>query len=85
MLLEAAAYDTPIVATDAGGTREIVGDEFPLCPVDDVDAIAARLEIVLNALEEGIVGENMFPLSRCVSETWRIWTDLVDAQSSQTG
>lgn len=46
VVLEAAAAGLPIVATDAGGTREIITDSATglLVPVGDEDAMAAALD-----------------------------------------
>lgn len=45
VLLEAAATGLPVVATDAGGTREIFGDDAAEnVPIDDVDAMAGALD-----------------------------------------
>lgn len=82
VLLEAAAYGTPVVATDVGGTREIVGAEFPLCPADEVDAIAAQIEAVLNTPVQGVIAANRFPLTRCVDETWKIWQRVAEVYTT---
>ncbi len=48
-VLEAMALETPIVATDAGGTRDLVrdGEHAILVPIGDSDAIAAGLRRAL--------------------------------------
>ncbi len=50
VLLEAAACGLPIVATDVGGTREIVGGEPPrvlIVPPDDPERLAAAVSKIL--------------------------------------
>ena len=50
VLLEAAACGVPIVATDVGGTREILGDDSPagaLVPVDHAEQMAAGIVALL--------------------------------------
>jgi glycosyltransferase involved in cell wall biosynthesis len=42
-LIEAMASARPVVSTTVGGVRELVGDAGLLCPVDDVDALAAAV------------------------------------------
>lgn len=54
VLMEAAAFALPVVATDAGGTpdRVVDGETGWLVPVGDVPALAAALEQVLGNPEE---------------------------------
>lgn len=49
-VLEAMALETPIVATDAGGTRELVrhGVDGLIVPCGDVPALMRAVEMVLN-------------------------------------
>jgi len=49
VLLEAMVARLPIVATDAGGIREALGEDFELCRPGDVEGIATALEKVLTA------------------------------------
>ncbi|WP_082813047.1 glycosyltransferase [Cellulomonas timonensis] len=44
---EALQLGAPVVATDAGGTREVTGDAAVLVPVGDVDGLAQALGEVL--------------------------------------
>lgn len=50
VLLEAAACGRPIVATDVGGTREILTDQTSavLVPPNDLDALTAAIPSLLN-------------------------------------
>lgn len=48
VLLEACAMGLPIVATDAGGTREVLGDTGCIVPIDDTQAIATALHRLLS-------------------------------------
>jgi glycosyltransferase involved in cell wall biosynthesis len=48
IVLEAAAARMPLIATDAGGIREIVGDVgIPLIPPGDIEALARQLRAFL--------------------------------------
>jgi glycosyltransferase involved in cell wall biosynthesis len=48
MVLEAAAAQMPLIATNVGGIPEIVGDvPMPLIPPGDVDALASQLRAFL--------------------------------------
>jgi glycosyltransferase involved in cell wall biosynthesis len=48
IVLEAAAAQMPMIATNTGGIPEIVGDiPMPLIPPGDVDALASQLRAVL--------------------------------------
>lgn len=48
VVLEAAAAQMPIIATNVGGIPEIVGDvPMPLIPPDDVEALAGQLRAFL--------------------------------------
>ncbi len=44
---EALGLGAAVVATNAGGTREVTGDAAVLVPVDDADALASAVERVL--------------------------------------
>ncbi len=48
VLLEAAASGTAIVATDVGGTREILGPQAALIPAQDAQALAAAMSAMLH-------------------------------------
>ena len=49
VLLEAAAAQMPVIATNVGGIPEIVGDiPMPLVPPGDVDALASQLRSFLS-------------------------------------
>lgn len=48
VLLEACAMGLPVVATDAGGTREVLGDTGCIVPIDDAQAIATSLRRLLS-------------------------------------
>lgn len=76
VLLEAGAYQTSVVATDVGGTREIVGEEFALCPPDDPAALAARVEQTLEQPATGLFDASRFQIQQCVEQTWSIWQSV---------
>jgi glycosyltransferase involved in cell wall biosynthesis len=48
-LTEAMAAARPVVATDVGGVRELVGEDGLLCPVDDDEKLAEAVLRVLSS------------------------------------
>jgi glycosyltransferase involved in cell wall biosynthesis len=83
VLLEAAAAGVPIIATDVGGTREMLTDgaHALLVPADDPSAMAdallrlsrdAKLRMRLrNAARDRVTRE--FPIERSANELLRLW------------
>jgi phosphatidylinositol alpha-mannosyltransferase len=57
VLLEAMAANTLVVASDIDGYRDVVGDDGVLVPPGDAHALAAALESVLTAGENGSDGD----------------------------
>jgi glycosyltransferase involved in cell wall biosynthesis len=53
-ILEAMAAGRPVVATDAGGTREAVGDAGLIVPVGDADALEAALRRLIDDPDERV-------------------------------
>lgn len=51
-VLEAMAYEVPVVSTDAGGLKETVGDRGLLSPVGDAESLARHINQSLNTLSE---------------------------------
>ncbi|WP_327367288.1 glycosyltransferase family 4 protein [Streptomyces sp. NBC_01217] len=50
VLLEAMASGTPVVTTDAGGSVDVVGTDYPyVAPVGDLDALAGHLRSLVAA------------------------------------
>ncbi|MER6614219.1 glycosyltransferase family 4 protein [Streptomyces xantholiticus] len=48
VLLEAMASGTPVVTTDAGGSVDVVGSDYPyVAPVGDLDALAGHLRSLM--------------------------------------
>jgi glycosyltransferase involved in cell wall biosynthesis len=45
--LEAMTFGTPVVAADCCSAREIYGDAVEYCPVDDLDTLTDKLELLL--------------------------------------
>jgi glycosyltransferase involved in cell wall biosynthesis len=90
-LIEAAACALPVVATDAGGTREIVidGVNGRLVPVGSVPALTdAVLEIIHNpnlAARYGETGraivEQRYSISAWTGELERLYSEVIAAQS----
>lgn len=87
VVLEAAAAGLPIVATDAGGTREIIRDSTTglLVPVGDEDAMVSALERLLrDPVERARLGEaaradvlERFATDRMVGEFATLYRELV--------
>lgn len=77
VLLEAGAYGVPVVATDAGGTREIVGDKFRLATVDDDAAIAELTRGVLADPASGRFDVERFSVEASTESCWKIWNDMI--------
>ena len=48
VLLEAMVCRLPIVATDSGGIREVLGDDIELCQAGDIENISCAMEQCLN-------------------------------------
>lgn len=73
-LMEAAACGVPVVATDVGGTREIVGDGVSglVVPMGDVGAIAQALALLANSSEQraalGVAARNIWETRYTVSK-----------------
>jgi glycosyltransferase involved in cell wall biosynthesis len=91
-VLEAAAAARPIVATDAGGTREIVTDGLTglLVPIGDADRLT---EAIVRVLEDRPLAERLgraarehvaasFGLDRFVSETAAFYEELHERHGS---
>jgi glycosyltransferase involved in cell wall biosynthesis len=86
VLLEAAASGLPIVATDVGGTREILTDGVSarLIPPADPTALAAAIAELASSpdLRSRFAAaarariESQFPIDRAVREIAAVWTDL---------
>ena len=53
VLLEAMVCNLPIVSTDSGGIREVLGEDFPYCEMSNVDQIAAAVEHIIKLPESG--------------------------------
>lgn len=51
VLLEAMVCHLPIVSTDSGGIREVLGEEFPYCEMANIGEIATAIERLLEMAE----------------------------------
>ncbi|MCH2209767.1 MAG: glycosyltransferase family 4 protein [Fuerstiella sp.] len=72
VLLEAAASELPIVATDVGGTPEILQNQYSgrLVPAGDIDALKRS---ILHALDNPLQGQSFAAVARNrVKEVFRI-------------
>lgn len=83
--LEAMACGTPVVATEAGGQTEVVGDAARRCPPGDVDALARALAEVLGdprlravLVRRGIDRAWEFPWSRTAAATLELYRRAVE-------
>jgi len=94
-VLEAAAAGLPIVATDAGGTGEIVQSRVTgiLVPVGAIDAMATAIEeLRADRMERERLGiaarehaRKAFGMERFVSETAALYRRLAAAGSGRSG
>ena len=85
-LLEAAAASLPIVATDAGGTREVVDDGVSglLVPVNDIERLTQALRSLIqdpaSRREMGAAGQRHaranFGMGRFVAETEDLYDEF---------
>jgi glycosyltransferase involved in cell wall biosynthesis len=91
VLLEAAAAGVPIIATDVGGTREMLsdGEHALLVPPDDPSAIADALlrlsrDAVLRTRLRDAARQHVarsFPIERSANELLRTWRAVHDASA----
>ena len=67
VLLEAASSTLAIVATDAGGSREVIhdGETGLLVPIDDIDALASAIRI---AVEDAMLRRRLAAAARTLIE-----------------
>ncbi|TWT34455.1 glycosyltransferase family 4 protein [Blastopirellula retiformator] len=85
VLLEAAATGLPVVATSAGGTREIFGDDAAeIVPIDDVDAMARALDrLIFDPAYRAQLGRKaqarcgLFTPGKSTSQIARFYNDLL--------
>ena len=71
VLLEASAVGCPVVATDVGGTREMLGDYATLVPPDDPAAMRAAVLKTLNKPRPQPL--RRFTVEACAEKTWAAW------------
>ncbi|HJZ74861.1 MAG TPA: glycosyltransferase [Vicinamibacterales bacterium] len=93
-IMEYMALGRPVVATDGGGTRELVvdGETGFLVPPSNVDALAARIEYLLDhptvATRMGEAGEarlrREFSIARMVEETVGLYNVALGGSSGLT-
>tara|TARA_B100000029_G_scaffold436192_1_gene450680 strand:+ start:1013 stop:2227 length:1215 start_codon:yes stop_codon:yes gene_type:complete len=83
---EAMSCGVPCVATDAGGTSEVLGPTGRLVPVGDVDALTGAVNACLDAgrdarIQEGLSArrqiENHLGLDRMVERFEAVWDDVL--------
>lgn len=73
VLLEAGVYNLPVVATDAGGTKEIVGPATPLCPVDNIEAMSRLVRSALDTPKDQAFDVAGFTVEACATACWYQW------------
>lgn len=88
VLLEAAAAGLPVIATDVGGTREILQHEVSglLVPAGDPDSLAAAIRRLLSEPETARrlaasaqqVARERFSIQTCAERHVRSWQALID-------
>lgn len=89
-MLEAAAASRPVIATDAGGTREVVvdGETGLLVPIEDRAALAAGIRRLVDdpALRERLGGnarrrtDTLFTMSRFIADYAGLYDELAAAK-----
>jgi len=92
-VMESMAAGKPVVATDAGGNRELIvdGKTGYVVPVRDADALAERIVRLLKdpglAQRMGAAGkgrmERDFPVQKMVDETLAVYESLLAARRSR--
>lgn len=82
--LEAMHYGCPVVTTDGGSLREVVGDAAALIDPQEVDSLCAALHRVCydeaartDLVTRGIANEARFSWTRCASETLAFYRTLL--------
>ena len=93
VLLEAASLQLPIVATDVGGTREILDDGVSglLVPADDPPATASAIERLLNhsdlrqrlAVEAALRVQQDFSIERWARQLAAVWRSVCEEKKSR--
>ena len=87
IVLEAAAAQMPMIATNVGGIKEIVGDsDIPLIPHRDVEALAGQLRTFLASPKPYLqraasLQQNIAKRFTVEAMTW----DVVDSHISELG
>lgn len=82
VLLEAGAYNLPVVATDAGGTREIVGPAMPLCTIDDVEAMSQLVRSALDTPNDRTFDVSSLTVEASATACWDQWKSTNEKTSS---
>jgi glycosyltransferase involved in cell wall biosynthesis len=82
--LEAMHYDCPVITTDGGSLREVVGDAAELIDPSQVDAMRAALQRVCydeparaGLIARGRANEARFSWARCAEETLQFYRTLL--------
>jgi glycosyltransferase involved in cell wall biosynthesis len=89
-ILEAMALGVPVVATDVGGTSELVKDRVTgyLTPVDDIEGLISTIEHALDDHQETAriveqarsMVEDRFSQDRMVADYQELYEDLIAAK-----
>jgi len=82
--LEAMHYDCPVITTNGGSLREVVGDAAELIDPSQVDSMRAALQRVcydepvrVDLIARGRTNEARFSWARCADETLRFYRSLL--------
>ncbi len=83
VVIEAMACETYVIATDCGGSREIMGETGILVPIQNSSALAEAFKSVLELNESEIVNNNKMARKRveahfCLKKSVNTWLKLYE-------
>ncbi|MAE64042.1 MAG: hypothetical protein CMJ18_07180 [Phycisphaeraceae bacterium] len=91
-VLEAMAYEVPVIATRAGSLEEVVGDAGILVGLDDESALAGAMARLLaepqtaaDLVRRGLERIGRFSWERCARRTLEVYRETVDIAAAGKG